>query len=211
MSPLLASSRGLVLAATLSLLTAVISAHAALPKPSGCTRLAEALPSSADDLGCVSHTLRIDLLNRNVAPAVIAPLNREYQLHSALHRWKAKEAAALAVPADVGNNPLASYLDGRAIESLRSEALKGSQRALAQADARILLLGADLKAASRAATQWIHRQPGRDLPSSYVQRIIDAADAILDTDRLRRAGTEERDEINRRFDLKLQQVLTMQG
>ncbi len=204
-------ARGLALAIVVSLLSALISAHAAMPMQSGCSPLAEALPFGAADLGCLPHSRRVELLSRNVEPAVIAPLNREYRLHSALHRWKAKEAEALAIPPADRRNPLAAYLESRTIEAQRSEALKDAQQAMRRAEARILLLGADLKVASRAATQWIHRQPGRELPASYLRRIVDAADAILEEDRLRRARAEDLDEINRRFDLQLQQVLTLQG
>lgn len=202
-------NRGRSVALAVSLLSAVISAQAALPSPSGCRSAAVTVPAAGADLGCLAHSRRLDLLSRIVEPAVIAPLNREYQLHSALHRWRARESQALAVPASNGH--LAAYLDGRTIESQRSQALKEIEQAIVQSKARILLLGADLKVASRAATQWIHRQPGRPLPAAYLQRIVVAADVILAEDRLLRARREERSDVNRAFDQELERLLTLQG
>jgi hypothetical protein len=209
MMPTPQQNRGRSLALAVSLLSAVISAQAALPTPSGCSPAAVDVPAAGADLGCLARSRRVDLLSRIVEPAVIAPLNREYQLHSALHRWKARESEALAVPASNGH--LAAYLDGRTIEAQRSEALKEIEHAIVRSESRILLLGADLRIASRAATQWIHRQPGRPLPPAYLQRIVAAADVILAEDRLLWAGREKRSEVNRAFDQELERVLTLQG
>jgi hypothetical protein len=202
-------NRGRLLAFALPLLVAVLSAHAALPARDSCSMAVATVPGGATELGCLPHATRVELLTRIVEPAVIAPLNRDYQLYSALHRWKARESEALAVPASNGH--LAAYLDGRTIESQRSQALKESEQAIVRSEARILLLGADLKVASRAATQWIHRQPGRALPASYLQRIVDAAEAIMAEDKLLQAHRDERDDVNRTFDHQLQRVLTLQG
>ena len=80
-----------------------------------------------------------------------------------------------------------------------------------QAEARILQLGVDLRAATRPATRWISRQPGRGVPAAYLERIMVAADAILTESAALRAHYAQRDALNRHFDDELERVLTMQG
>ena len=106
---------------------------------------------------------------------------------------------------------MAAYLQGRRIEALRSDALKDTEAAIVDAQARILKLGLDFRAATRLATRWIHRQPGRGVPSEYLERIMIAADAILSEDTTLKARYEERDMLNRHFDEQLERVLTMEG
>jgi hypothetical protein len=195
-------------------LSTTFSAQAALPRQPGChpADLAHAAdPARGTDLACLSGTERADLLSRSPVPALIPPLARERQLQSALHLWKALEAEALAAPKHDRPDALAAYLQGRQLETVRSDALKETQAAIVQSEARILQLGLDFRAATQLATRWIHRQPGRGVPSAYLERIVVAADAILAEDSALRVRYEERDALNREFDEQLERVLTLQG
>ena len=205
----------LAMATLLSLFSSTFPAQAALPghpgcKPSDAPRGAVAPPGSGE-LACLSGAERVDLQTRPAFQALIPPLAREQRLQSALLRWKAREAQALAVPRADGQDALAAYLEGRELESLRSQALKETEAAIVQAEARILQLGVDLRAATTPATRWISRQPGRGVPAAYLERIMVAADAILTESAALRAHYAQRDALNRHFDDELERVLTMQG
>lgn len=212
------------------LMTAALCAQAPTPRPVECKPVPGVLAAidvlsafnvlsafdvlSATDpqtLACLTQSKRVELLTRPLAPAVLAPLGRDYRLHSALHQLKAREAEALANADPSTRHPLAAYLDGRAIESMRSQALMDTEREIVRSQSRILFLGIELKAATQAATDWLHRQPGRDLPAAYRQRIVRVAAAILAEDDLLALRNAERDEVNRVFDGELYRVLTLQG
>jgi len=206
------------MALLLSLFSTTFPAQAALPRQSGCQPAdlsGGVAPAGGSELACLSGAERTELLGRVVSPGLIPPLipplPRERELRSALHRWKALEAEALAVPMEDRPDALAAYLQGRRIEALRSDALKDTEAAIVDAQARILKLGLDFRAATRLATRWIHRQPGRGVPSEYLERIMIAADAILSEDTTLKARYEERDMLNRHFDEQLERVLTMEG
>lgn len=158
-------------------------------------------------LACVPPERRAALLEQPPKPTVISSLTGAQRLSNALQQWKAKEAEALAVPPLDERNPLDAYLEGRAIETLRSEALADVQRAILDAQARVLLLATDFKAATQAAGDWIRRQPGRDLPPAYRDRIMKAAAAILVASRELRAHDAERARLDRHFDEALERIL----
>jgi hypothetical protein len=198
-------------------------------RPGACNSFPAAVADSRAapaDFGCLPTEKRVELLSRAPASGLITPLNRDFRQHRALHQWKAQEAAALAAPppADAGRpaaeaspaeaspaHPLSAYLQSREIESRRSQALKETRQAILRTEARILYLGTELNVATLATAQWIQRQPGRAPPSSYLQRIVSAADAIQAEQRLLKSRAAERDDLNRHFDEQLQQVLTLQG
>lgn len=206
--------RAATLAATLllPLFSTNFSAQAALPQ-AGCLAVpadTAALPRAAD-LACLSGIDRAELPDRSSLPALIPPFARERRLQGALQRWKALEAEALAVPKHERPDALAAYLQGRQIETSRSDALKDTEAAIVQSEARILQLGVDFRAATHLATRWIHRQPGRGVPAAYLERIVNAADAILAEDMALQARYQERDALNRHFDEQLEQALTLAG
>lgn len=204
----------LALAIMLSLCSTSPHAVAALPRHPACKPVdkpGEAAPGGSADLACLSGTERVELLDRPVAPALIPPFARERRLQNALHRWKAREAQALATPQPERQDALAAYLEGREIEALRSDALKDTEAAIVRAETRILQLGVDFRATTQLATRWINRQPGRSVPGVYLERIVTAADAILAEAVALRIHHVERDAINRYFDEQLERVLTMQG
>jgi hypothetical protein len=193
-------------------------------RPGACNAFPAALAGTrapAADFGCLPSEKRVELLSRPPASGLIAPLDRNFRQHRALHQWKAQEAAALAAPppADASRSaaeassayPLSAYLESREIESRRSQALKETRQAILRTEARILHLGTELNVATLATAQWIQRQPGRAPPSAYLQRIVSAADAIQAEERLLKSRAAERDDLNRHFDEQLQQVLTLQG
>ena len=208
----------LAMALLLSLFSTTFPAQGALPRQPGCqpVELAGSIaPAGGSELACLSGARRTELLGLPVAagliPPLIPPLARELELQGALHRWKALEAEALAVPKTDRPDALAAYLQGRRLEALRSDALKETEAAIVEAQARILKLGMDFRAATRLATRWIHRQPGRGVPAEYLERIMIAADAILWEDTALKARYEVRDTLNRHFDEQLERVLTMEG
>jgi hypothetical protein len=194
------------------LMTAAFSAQGPGQRPGHC-KPSQGLESAADDgdLRCLSQAKRVELLSQPIEQAVLAPLDRDYHRHSALHHLKAQEAEALATADPQAGHPLDAYLGGRAVESMRSQALSDAVWAISRSETRILLLGVDLKASTRRATDWIRRQPGRDLPAAYRQRILNAAEAILSEYSRLELRSAERDEINQVFDHALQRVLTQQG
>jgi len=198
----------------LPLFSTTFSAQAALPRQPGCDADSSEVgtpPRSAADLACLSGIDRAELPGRSALPALIPPLARERQLQSALQRWKALEAEALAAPRQERPDALAAYLQGRQIETSRSDALRDTEAAIVQSEARILQLGVDFRAATHLATRWIHRQPGRGVPAAFLGRIVTAADAILAEDTALQARYQERDALNRHFDEQLEQVLTLAG
>jgi hypothetical protein len=204
----------LAMAIVLSLLSSSSPALAALPGHPACKPVDNpggSAPAGARDLACLSGAERVELLDRSVALTLIPPLGRERSLQNALHRWKAREAQALATPKPERQDALAAYLEGREIEALRSEALKETQAAIVRAEARILQLGVDFRATTQLATRWIHRQPGRGVPGAYLERIVSAADAILAETMALQMRYAERDALNRHYDEQLEHVLTMQG
>lgn len=158
-------------------------------------------------LACVPQARRVELLEQPPKPTVVSSLTGAHRLSSALHQWKAKEAEALAVPALEDRNPLDAYLEGRTIESMRREALADVQRAILDAQARVLYLATDFKAATNAASDWIRRQPGRDLPPAYRDRIVKSAAAILVASRDLEAHDTERKRLDRHFDEALERIL----
>ncbi len=203
----------LVATILLPLFSTTFSAQAALPLQPGCQAGAAdagSLPGAAD-LACLGAMDHAELPGRSSLPALIPPLARERRLQSALQRWKALEAEALAVPKQERPDALAAYLQGRQIETSRSDALKDTEAAIVQSEARILQLGVDFRAATHLATRWIHRQPGRGVPAAYLERIVTAADAILAEDMALQSRYQERDALNRHFDEQLEQVLTLAG
>jgi hypothetical protein len=206
--------RAAALAATvlLPLFSTTFSPQAALPRQAHCQPASDAgtLPLAAS-LECLSSIDAAELPGRSALPALIPPLARERQLQSALQLWKALEAEALAVPKQERPDALAAYLKGRQIEASRSDALRDAEAAIVQSEARILQLGVDFRAATHLATRWIHRQPGRGVPASYLERIVASADAILAEDMALQARYRERDALNRHFDEQLEQVMTLAG
>jgi hypothetical protein len=204
----------LAMAIVLSLLSSTSPTLAALPGHPGCKPVnnhGDSAPAGSRDLACLSGAERVELLNRSAAPALIPSFSREQSLQNALHRWKAREAQALATPKPERQDALAAYLEGREIEALRSDALKDTQAAIDRAEAQILHLGVDFRATTQLATRWIQRQPGRGVPGAYLERIVTAADAILAETVALQMRYEERDALNRHFDEQLERVLTMQG
>lgn len=204
----------LSLAILLSLSSTTVTVHAARPGSAPCRSggLSDGAASAAPaQLACLSDQQRVDLLSKPVAPALLPPLAREHQLQSALHRWKASEAQALAVPPSNRPGALAAYLGGREIEALRTESLRDMQAEIIRAEARILQLGVDFRAATQLATRWIHRQPGRGVPAAYLERIVTAADAILAEGNALQGHYEQRDALNRYFDEQVDRVLTLPG
>jgi hypothetical protein len=198
----------------LPLFSTTFAAQAALPRQAACPADSSGVgapPRSATDLACLGGIDRAESPARSTLPALILPLARERQLQSALQHWKALEAEALTVPKQERPDALAAYLHGRQIETSRSDALKDTAAAIVQAEARILQLGVDFRAATHLATRWIHRQPGRGVPAAYLERIVTAADAILSEDMALQARYRERDALNRHFDEQLEQVLTRAG
>lgn len=176
--------------------------------PAAC-RNASHLPAGAPaDLQCLSQSKRVELLSRPLGPPVIPTQGGDYRLHSALHRLKAREAEALAVADTDRRDSLAAYLNGRTIEAMRSDALRDAEAAIVRSSKRVLLLGVELKAATRAANDWISRQPGRELPGSYRQRIVHAAQAIHAEHRLLALQSTARDEVNRVFDREVHRILS---
>ena len=198
-------------AALLPLFATTFSAQAALPRQPAChpAELLDA-PARTADFACLGGE-QAETPGGPSLPALIPPLARERQLQGALQRWKALESEALAVSNEDRPDALAAYLHGRQIESRRSDALKGAEAAIVQSEARILQLGVDFRAATRLATRWIHRQPGRGVPAAYLERIVTAADAILAEDLALKVRYQERDALNRHFDEQLERVLTLAG
>jgi hypothetical protein len=202
------------LAAAAVAVTAGLPATAAFaplpPAPAACANPRAAADLQGDEaaaLACVSQARRVELLEQPPKPTVISSITGAHRLSSALHHWKAKEAEALAVPALEERNPLDAYLEGRTIESMRREALAEVQRAILDAQARVLYLATDFKAATHAAGDWIRRQPGRDLPPAYRERIVKAAAAILVASRDLEMHDTERARVDRHFDEALERVL----
>jgi hypothetical protein len=200
----------------LSLLSIYLPAEAALPRPAECrdenrTRTASAQSTASVQLACLSGEERVNLLSKSVAPALLVPPAQAQQLQSALHRWKASEAEALAVPPSGSPNALAAYLGGREIEALRTESLREMQADINRAEARILQLGGDFRAATQITTRWIQRQPGRGMPAAYLERIVSAADAILVENDALQEHYDRRDALNRHFDEQIDRLLTLEG
>ncbi|MEO6269235.1 MAG: hypothetical protein ABIP08_02910 [Lautropia sp.] len=195
------------------LVSAAFSAQVTLPRAPGCPSIPE-LPASAaqaGDLACLSQSQRSELLSRPVKDTILTPLDRDHHHLAALHRIKAREAEALAVADPTGGDALVAYLDGRAIESMRTQALQNEERAIARLQSRNRISSTDLKAATKAATDWIRRQPGRELPLDYQQRVIEAAETLLEqSDELQR-HIDTRNELNRIFDQEVKRVQTLRG
>ena len=168
-----------------------------------------AADADVGDLNCLPQAKRVELLTQPVAQAALAPLDRDYRLHSALHQLKAREAEALAMADPSASHPLDAYLSGRAIESRRSHALRETRQELARSQRRVVSMSANLMIATRAATDWIRRQPGRDLPPAYRKHIMAAAAAILAENGRRQSLAEACEEVDRDFDRKLNQTLTL--
>ncbi len=205
---------GIALAGALAVLvSAAFSAQVTLPRAPGCPSIPQ-LPASAaqaGDLACLSQSQRAELLSRPIRNTILTPLDRDYHHLAALHQIKAREAEALAVADPTGGDALVAYLDGRAIESMRTQALQDAERAIERLQSRSRVSSTDLKAASKAATDWIRRQPGRELPVDYQHRIIDAAEALLaQSDELQR-HIDTRNELNRIFDREVKRVQSLRG
>jgi hypothetical protein len=194
------------------LISAALCAQSPLLHPAQC-RSAPGLAAGTgiDDLDCLPQARRVELLSQPVEQAGLLPLDRDYRLHSALHQLKAQEAEALAVPDSSATHALDAYLNGRAIESRRSKALRDTRRELARSQARMVRMSANLVIATKAATDWIRRQPARDLPPAYRQRIVTAATAILTENDRRQRLAETCEEVNQDFDRRLRRVLTLRG
>ena len=194
------------------LISAAVIAQSSLPRPAEC-RSAPELPAGADvgDLDCLPQAKRVELLTQPVGQAALAPLDRDYRLHSALHRLKAREAEALAVADPSASHPLDAYLTGRAIESRRSKALRDTKRELASSQVRMVSMSVTLVIATKSATNWIRRQPGRDLPPAYRQRIVVAAAVILAENGWRQRLADACEKVNRDFDRRQRRVLTLRG
>lgn len=205
---------GIALAGALAVLvSAAFSAQVTLPRLPGCPSIPE-LPASASqagDLACLSQSQRSELLSRPIRNTILTPLDRDYHHHAALHQIKAREAEALAVADPTGGDALVAYLDGRAIESMRTQALLDAERAIARLQSRNRISSTDLKVATKAATDWIRNQPGRELPVDYHQRILDAAEALLaQSDELQR-HIDTRNELNSIFDREVKRVQSLRG
>ena len=179
---------GVALAGTLGLLvSAAFSEQLPLPRTVDCNPAPGlgAAVAEAGDLRCLSQSKRVALLMHPVAQAVLAPLDRDYRLHSALHQLKAREAEALAVADPAASHALKAYLDRRAIESSRSEALRDAERELARSQSRLLQLSTDLNAAY-GLLWWLNRtgpilspvqatDPGADAPDMPDSQLVPGA------------------------------------
>ncbi len=196
-----------------SLITTPLSAQAGLPAVATCIPAAPGLLASTDvdDLDCLPQARRVELLTLPVETPVLPPLARVNRLQIALHQLKAEESEALAVADPSAGRALDAYLEGREIESKRSAATRRPRRELARSRSRMMRMSADLVIAATAATDWVHRQPGRDLPPDYRQRVVFAAAAILAEDVRRRDLASACDELDREFDRKLRHVLKPLG